>query len=98
MLQNGDFAAITEITVNKEVAFVTELLDKENGNYMYMVQNIVDSKNQGSNVYQTSEITFDAKYQKAIVYHKGEKKIVSLQNNKLIGKIYPGDAYFVTPF
>lgn len=95
---NDDFTALSEVEINKEAALVTELYDKNKGNYMYMVQNMVDPLNQGSSVYQTSTLKFDEKYKSAVVIYRGESKLVALKNSLVSFKLNPGDAVFVIPY
>ena len=74
------------------------MYDEEKGNYMYMVQNIVDSVRKGSKAFQTTTLTFDAKYTHVVVYVKGEPSIKKLDGGKLILKHKAGEATFVMPF
>ncbi len=97
-IETKPFTALTQAEVNKEVALVTELYDGEKDNYMYMVQNIIDSTRKGSKVYQTTTLTFDSKYEYAVVFFKGERTIQKLDEGKLIIKQNPGYATFVIPF
>lgn len=97
-LDTSDFTALKEVSVNKEVALVTELYDDEKQNYMYMVQNIVDPTNKGSKAYQTTVLTFDSKYTHAVTFVKGEKKIEKLSGGKLTLKHKAGEATYVLPY
>ena len=94
----NDFTALKNVSINKEVALVTELYDDEKSNYMYMVQNIIDPINKGSKAYQTVELTFDSAYKYAAVYVKGERTLVELKDNKLILKHKAGEATYVIPY
>lgn len=98
VLDTEDFTALKSVDINKEVALVTELFDAEKENYMYMVQNIIDPANKGSKVYQTAVLTFDAKYEYVVTFHKGEKSIQKLEEGKLTLKQIPGEATFVMPY
>lgn len=97
-LQTEDFTALKNVGVNKEVALVTELYDKEKSNYMYMVQNIVDPVNKGSKAYQTVELTFDSKYKYVAVFVKGERTLMKLDDGKLVLKHKAGEATYVLPY
>lgn len=97
-LDTPDFSKVTSVTVNKEIALVTELYDDEKQNYMYMVQNVVDPMNKGSKVFQTATITFDKAYKYAAVYVKGERANVKLDKGTLTLKQKPGEATYVIPY
>lgn len=97
-IETKDFTALKEVEVNKEVALVTELYDDEKDNYMYMVQNVVDSTRKGSKVYQTATLTFNSQYKYAVVFVKGERSIQKLNGGKLTLKHAPGQATYVIPF
>jgi hypothetical protein len=97
-IETPDFKALTNVEINKEVALVTELYDEAKGNYMYMVQNIVDSTCKGSKAYQTTVLTFGEQYKYAAVYEKGEQRLVKLDNGTLTLKHKAGQATFVLPY
>lgn len=97
-LDTPAFAKITDVNVNKEIALVTELYDDETGNYMYMLQNIVDPAKKGSKAYQTLTVTFAEEYKYAAVYVKGERTLVKLDNGTLTVKHKPGEATYVIPY
>ena len=67
-------------------------------NYMYMVQNIVDSTRKGSKAYQTTVLTFDEKYTHAVLFVKGEQSIVKLEEGTLTLKHKAGEATYVIPY
>lgn len=92
------FVALKDVNINKEVALVTELYDDEKENYMYMVQNVVDSTKKGSKAYQTTVLTFDKQYKYAAVYVKGERTLVKLDKGKLTLKHKAGEATYVMPY
>lgn len=98
-IETPDFTALKSAEINKEVALVTELYDEKKQNYMYMVQNIVDSTRKGSKAYQTATLTFDEKYTHVVVFVKGERSVKKLEEGgKLILKHKAGEATFVIPF
>ena len=96
--ETEDFTALKSVSVNKEVALVTELYDAEKRNYMYMVQNLVDPMYKGSRAYQTVELTFGSSYTGALIFVKGEKTVVNLSGGKLTLKHKAGEATYVLPF
>ena len=97
-IETADFTVLKKVEVNKEVALVTELYDEAKGNYMYMVQNIVDTINKGSKAFQTTVLTFDEQYTHVVVFVKGEKTLKKLDNGTLTLKHKPGEATYVMPF
>ena len=93
------FTALTNVSINKEVALVTELYDDEKQNYMYMIQNIVDPVYKGSKAYQTTVVTFADQYKYVAVYKKGERTLMKLdKTNSLTLKQKPGEAAYVIPY
>ena len=99
MAQRGNaFQKVKEITINKECALATELYDKTNDRYMYMVQNVVDPKYQGAKAYQTATVEFNSGYTYALVYRNGEPTKVKLTDGKLEVKQHAGEAVFVIPY
>lgn len=94
----GNFAKVSGVSVNTESALVSELYDKYNNRYMYMVQNIADSRSQTAGTLQTVKLTFNQNYQYAEVWKNGEKTIVKLENNTYVVKQNAGEAVYVIPF
>ncbi len=98
-IQTADFKAITEVSIDKELALVTELYDEAKGYYMYMIQNIIDPIYRGSKTYQTTTVTFGEEYKYAAVYTKGERELVKLsKNGTLTFEQTPGQAAYVIPY
>lgn len=97
-IETADFKVLKNVNVNKEVALVTELYDEAKGNYMYMVQNIVDSVHKGSKAFQTTTLTFADGYTHVVVFVKGERTLKKLDNGTLTLKHKPGEATYVIPF
>ncbi len=91
----GNFAKVSNVSVNMESALVSELYDKYNNRYMYMAQNITDSQYTSL---QTVKLTFNEDYQYAIVWKNGEKSVVRLENNEYVAKLNSGEAVYVIPF
>ena len=94
----GSFAKISKVFVNTESALVSELYDKYNNRYMYMVQNITDPCYQTAGTNQTVKLTFNEDYEYAIVWKNGERSIVKLENNTYVVKQNSGEAVYVIPF
>ena len=97
-IETSEFKALKDVNVNKEAALVTELYDSNKQNYMYMVQNVIDSTKKGSKAYQTTVLTFDKAYKYAAVYVKGERTLVKLDKGKLTLKHKPGEATYIMPY
>ena len=93
-----EFAKLSNVTISKESALVTELYDKTNRRYMYMVQNLVDPYYASEGTRQTAKLTFNADYEYALVYKNGVGKVVKLENNTYVVKQNAGEAVYVIPF
>ena len=97
--ETDEFTVLKDFVINKEIALVTELYDAEKGNYMYMVQNIIDPYNKGSKVFQTAQLTFGDEYKYAEVWTKGVRELVVLgEGGTLVVKNKPGDAVYIRPY
>lgn len=97
----GDLEYVTDIEVDKESVFVSELKDEDKGYTMYMVMNIINpthTEGDGSNTRQTTTLTFDSQFKHAAVFDKGERTDVDLENGKLTVTLDPGHARFVIPY
>ncbi len=92
------FTKVANVAVDKESALVTELVNKTDNRYMYMVQNIVDPIYTGTGSYQTTTLTFNETYNYAVVWCNGERQVVSLVDNKYTVTQHPGQAVYVIPF
>ena len=90
---------VDEVTVDKEVAMVTELKDSVNGRYLYMVQNAINPyyKN-GSATKQTVTVAFAERFKYVAVYYKGEVKTVRLENGTYSVRLDPGQAEYLMPY
>ena len=97
-IETDELTAITEVNVNKEVALITELYDEVKGNYLYMIQNVVDPTCKGSKAFQTTTLTFADGYTHVVVFVKGERTLKKLDNGTLTLKHKPGEATYVIPF
>ncbi len=92
------FKKLESVTINKELALVTELYDDVKGNYMYMFQNLTDSIIKGSGAFQTITAQFSEEYTHAVLFEKGERRIVELDDGKLELKHPAGQATYVIPY
>ena len=89
---------IDRVFVDKEAALITELYDAKNGEYMYMIQNVIDPLYKGESTCQTVEVNFNDDYNYIAVYKNGEKEVLALTERKYLVQQYPGEAVFVIPF
>ncbi len=94
-----EFTKLTSFEVDKEMAIVTELYDKDKDNYMYMFFNSVDPMQTGSASYETMKATFSKEYTHVWLWKQGEYTIEKLDKKKSISfQMHPGEAYFAIPF
>lgn len=97
------FKELKKLKINQGGAFVTELFDKTNNRYMYMVMNVVSpfytnpEYPEGITVEEFT-VTFDKKYKNALVYQNGESQSVPLQNGVYKTTLIAGEAVFVVPY
>ena len=94
-----EFKKLTSVEFEKEIGLVTELYDKENNNYMYMIMNFISGWNEGSRAYQTNVVTFSSEYTHVVVYKNGVGTPQKLgAGNTLEVEVAPGEAVFVLPY
>ncbi len=94
----SDFTALTNVEMDLGAALVTELYDKEKDNYLYMAQNVIDPHTKYGDDMQTTVLTFDSKYTHAVLFEKGERRLVKLNKGTLTLKHKAGDATYVIPY
>lgn len=95
----GELEYVTDIQVDKESVFVSELKDETKNHTMYMVMNLINPVfADGSNTKQTSVLTFDPRFSHAAVFANGERTDVDLENGTLSFTLDPGEAQFVIPY
>ncbi len=94
-----NFTALQDVTVdNNDVAFVTELIDSENNQYMYMLMNPQHPSNSVKcNIDLHTVMSFDTSYTKLEVWKEGEMTIVDLVDGKATFDLEAGHAVFVIP-
>ncbi len=99
-LQIGGLTHVANVTYGQSQAvLMTELYDKEKGNTMYMIQNILDpiyAEAEGECVLE-AEITFQ-NCTHLLVIDKGNSTTIELQNGKYSVTLQPGHAVFVIPY
>ena len=92
------FKKLSSINIDREVALVTELYDKQNDRFMYMVMNVTDPAQKGSRAYQTTEVTFADEYTHVVIYQDGVGTPQKLNGNKLQVALESGQAVFLLPY
>lgn len=93
------FKKLKDVSINKEIAMVTELYDSDNDNYMYMVMNMLGSGCEGSRAFQTTTLTFSSEYTHVVVYKNGVGTPQKLEaGNKLTVKLAAAEAVYVLPY
>ena len=65
---------------------------------MYAVMNMVDPISLGALSYETVTLTFDEKYDYAVIWKEGEKKEVALYNHTLKVENAAGEVTYVIPY
>lgn len=98
-IKQDSFTALSDLSVSSgDAALVTELKDAD-GNYMYMVQNVLDPANnaKGDTVLDFTA-TFEG-FDYAAVYYKGKPEYVKLgKKGEFSAKLAAGYADFIIPF
>lgn len=90
---------VKNVSVDKEVALVTELKDDENDNVMISVVNILDPAKDEDGAIETVTLEFDSKkYKNALVYRNGVSEQVKLKSGKVSVTVKPGQASYVIPY
>lgn len=104
-LQDSELTKIDTINVeSSDAALVTELYDSKKGNYMYMLQNILDpilddDEEEPCNTDLTITVKFkDIKAYKLVVYDKGNQSTVDLVNGEYTLTLKAGHAVYVMPY
>ena len=94
------FKVLKTVTVeDNDAAFVTELVDSANNQYMYMLMNPQHPSNSRySNLDLHAEMEFDSKFKKMEVWTEGKMSIVELNKGKAVFDIKAGHAVFVMPY
>lgn len=94
---NDTFKKI-KIKNSANIALVTELYDKNNGLYMYMLQNVIDtaySEEESSRITLTAEF---AGYERAAVIREGETTLVNLASGTYSVTLSVGEAVYIIPY
>ena len=101
-MTNDSFKFVNSVTTSTDATLVTELYDKDNYNYMYMVMNTIDpyEKNtNGKDTSQTITVTFDGTFDMVYVYDQtGARTSVQLTNNTYTVTLTAGQAVYLLPY
>jgi hypothetical protein len=91
-------ALIKDVTIDNDIALVTELRDEKNDKYMYMLQNIIDPGfAPEGRTSMNMTVSFDPAYNYAAVFSKGELSYCALSGGKYSAVISAGYAEFIVP-
>jgi hypothetical protein len=107
LLVNDSFAKLNSVSVDDDLLFVTELIN-DNGQYMYMVQNVLDpyyiGYTDGFLFWQTTidgnltaTLNFGSDCKGVYEYYQGEWIYVSIENGEYSRSLDAGMAVFVIP-
>ncbi len=89
----ASFRWVTSVTTSLEYTLVTELYDKDNYNYMYMVMNTIDPNSGGT---QSVTITLDGSVTKFYVYDQsGNRSLV--EGDTYTVSLTAGQAVYIMP-
>ena len=95
-MADTSFRLLTGVTTNLEYTLVTELYDKDNYNYMYMVMNTIDPNEGGT---QSITVTFNDTIDKIYVYDQtGKRTAVTLTNHTYTVTLTAGQAVYLLPY
>lgn len=99
-IENEEMTCIEKVSVaQSDLLLVTELIDEDKGNYMYMLQNIMDpAKGLVGDTVVNAEVEFDEKYNYVAVWYKGNVTYHKLNNHKYTTELSAGYAEFVIPY
>ncbi len=98
-LSSDSFKWVTGVTTSTDATLVTELYDKENYNYMYMVMNTIDPNEKNANkkdTKQTITVTLDSSITEFYVYDQsGNRSLVT--GNTYTATLTAGQAVYLMP-
>lgn len=91
----------TDFTFNEgTIGLVTEMQDRNNGQYLYMVMNAMNPnlKKDDNNLIMNFTINFGSEYNAAEVYYRGVRTLVALENGVYKSSLDAGYAEYVMPY
>ncbi len=89
----ASFRWVTGVTTSLEYTLVTELYDKDNYNYMYMVMNTIDTYYGGT---QSVTVTLDSSITKFYVYDQSGNR-TEVEGNTYTVSLAAGQAIYIMP-
>lgn len=96
---NGySFNLLKNLKLDNDIALVTELKDKKNDLYMYMVQNIIDPRNgTAGRTDMNVEVDFGTEYTYVAEFDCGNLRYVPLENGVYKNALSAGYAVYLVP-
>ena len=88
------FRWLSSVTTSLEYTLVTELYDKDNYNYMYMVMNTIDPNSGGT---QSITITLDSSVTAFYVYDQSGNRTEVTGNTYTVESLTAGQAIYIMP-
>ena len=95
----ADFKWVDSVTTSVSYSLVTELYDKENYNYMYMVMNTIDPNEKNANKKDTTQsitVTFDSSVTAFYVYDQSGNRTLQTGNTYSV-TLTAGQAVYLMP-
>jgi hypothetical protein len=89
----ASFRFLSSVTTSLEYTLVTELYDKDNYNYMYMVMNTIDPNDKGT---QSITVTLDSSVTKFYVYDQSGNRTLQTGNTYSVS-LTAGQAVYIMP-
>ena len=99
-LSSDSFKWVTGATTSTDATLVTELYDKENYNYMYMVMNTIDPNEKNANskdTTQTITVTLDSSITEFYVYDQSGNRSLVTTGNTYTVLLTAGQAVYLLP-
>ncbi len=95
---NDSFQAVSAVYVQQgDLALVTELYDSEKGNYLYMVQNVIDPANSGDTTINV-DLVVDGSYGLYVIYTNGTPSYRQIKGGTISVELTAGSAVFIMPY
>lgn len=97
----GEFTKLLNVETDQSYCLITEMRDNsyKKGNYLYMVQNPVDSQWRTAATHCSTTLTFAAEYKYALLWVNGVQSKVALnENHQLVVDNPAGQATFILPY
>ena len=98
-MTSDSFKWVTGVTTSTDATLVTELYDKENYNYMYMVMNTIDPNEKNANKKDTTQsitVTFDSSATAFYVYDQSGNRTLQTGNTYSV-TLTAGQAVYLMP-